>query len=126
MIVIDTDVLIEILDKKSGKGDEALKLILQSGEEIFTTVITLHEVLYGLRKCEKPAKDVLLLPVLSYTKRDALLSSRMELEAERQGKTIPRVDTMIAAMTVNNGAKLYTLDLKHFSSLKEFGLKLFP
>jgi len=126
MIVIDTDVLIEILDKKSGKGDEALKLILQSGEEISTTVITLHEVLYGLRKRGKPAKDVLLLPALSYTKRDALLSSRMELEAERQGKPIPRADTMIAAMTVNNEAKLYTLDLKHFSFLKAFGLKLFP
>jgi tRNA(fMet)-specific endonuclease VapC len=126
MIVIDTDVLIEILDKKSGKGDEALRQILKSGEEIFTTVITLHEVLYGLRKRGKPAKDVLLLPVLSYTKRDALLSSRMELEAERQGKPIPRADTIIAAMTVNNEAKLYTLDLKHFSCLKEFGLKLFP
>jgi len=126
MIVIDTDVLIEILDKKSGKGDEALRQILESGDEIFTTVITLHEVLYGLRKRGKPAKDVLLLPILSYTKRDALLSSRMELEAERQGKPIPRADTMIAAITVNNEAKLYTLDLIHFSSLKAFGLKLFP
>jgi tRNA(fMet)-specific endonuclease VapC len=126
MIVIDTDVLIEILDKKSEKGDEALRQILESGDEISTTVITLHEVLYGLRKRGKPAKDVLLLPVLSYTKRDALLSSRIELEAEKQGKTIPRTDTMIAAMTINNEAKLYTLDLKHFSSLKEFGLKLFP
>jgi tRNA(fMet)-specific endonuclease VapC len=126
MIVIDTDVLIEILDKKSEKGGEALRQILKSGEEIFTTVITLHEVLYGLRKRGKLAKDVLLLPVLSYTKRDALLSSRMELEAERQGKPIPRADTMIAAMTVNNEAKLCTLDLKHFSSLKEFGLKFFP
>jgi tRNA(fMet)-specific endonuclease VapC len=126
MIVIDTDVLIEILDKKSGKGDEALRKIIESGEEISTTVITLHEVLYGLRKRGKSAKDVLLLPVLSYTKRDALLSSKMELEAERQGKPVPRADTMIAAMTINNEAKLYTLDLKHFSSLKKFGLKLFP
>jgi predicted nucleic acid-binding protein len=30
MITIDTDVLIEILDKKSEKGDEALKQILQA------------------------------------------------------------------------------------------------
>jgi len=126
MIVIDTDVLIEILDKKSEKGDEALRTIIESGEEISTTVITLHEVLYGLCKRGKSAKDVLLLPVLSYTKRDALLSSRMELETEKQGKPIPRADTMIAAMAINNEAKLFTLDLKHFSSLKEFGLKLFP
>ena len=50
MITINSDVLIEILDKKSEKGDEALKQILQSGEEIATTVISLHEVLYGFHK----------------------------------------------------------------------------
>jgi tRNA(fMet)-specific endonuclease VapC len=47
MIVIDTDVLIEILDKKSEKGGDALNRILQSGEEIATTTINMHEILYG-------------------------------------------------------------------------------
>ena len=32
---------------------------------------------------------------------------------------------MIAAITINNGATLYTFDLKHFKSLKTLGLKLF-
>jgi predicted nucleic acid-binding protein len=32
---------------------------------------------------------------------------------------------MIAAITINNGAALYTFDLKHFSPLKALGLKLF-
>ena len=126
MIIIDSDVLIEILDKKSEKGDEALKLILQSGEEMFITVIALHEVLHGLRKHGKPAKDVLLLPVLSYTKRDAVLSSKVELEAEEKGTPVGRTDAMIAAITVSNEAKLYSFNVKHFSSLKAFGLKLFP
>jgi tRNA(fMet)-specific endonuclease VapC len=126
MIIIDTDVLIEILDKKSTKGDEALRLILQSGEDMFITVITLHEVLYGLRKRGKPAKDVLLLPILNYTKRDAILSSKVELEAEEKGTPVSRTDAIIAAITVNNEAKLYSFNLKHFSSLKASGLKLFP
>lgn len=42
------------------------------------------------------------------------------------GKSIRRTDAMIAAITMNNGATLYTFDLKHFSSLKTLGLKLFP
>jgi tRNA(fMet)-specific endonuclease VapC len=126
MIAIDTDVLIEILDKKSEKGDEALKQILQSEEEICTTVINIHEILYGLHKYGKPVKEILLLPVLNYMKKDAVLSSKIELEAEERGTSIRRTDAMIAAITLNNGAALFTFDLKHFSPLKALGLKLFP
>jgi tRNA(fMet)-specific endonuclease VapC len=125
MIAIDTDVLIEILDKKSEKGDEALRQILQSEEEICTTVINIHEILYGLHKYGKPIKEILLLPVLNYTKKDAVSSSKIELEAEERGNSIRRTDAMIAAITINNGAALYTFDLKHFSPLKALGLKLF-
>ncbi len=125
MIVIDTDVLIEILDKKSEKGGDALNSILQSGEEIATTTINMHEILYGLRKYAKPTKETLLLPTLNYTKKDAVLSSRMEPEAEERGTSIRRTDAMIAAITINNGATLYTFDLKHFKPLKTLGLKLF-
>jgi len=125
MIVIDTDVLIEILDKKSEKGGDALNRILQSGEEIATTTINMHEILYGLRKYAKPTKETLLLPTLNYTKKDAVLSSRIEPEAEERGTSIRRTDAMIAAITINNGATLYTFDLKHFKPLKTLGLKLF-
>jgi len=107
MIVIDTDVLIEILDKKSEKGGDALNRILQSGEEIATTTTNMHEILYGLSKYAKPTKETLLLPTLSYTKKDAVLSSRIEFEAEKRGTSIRRTDAMIAAITINNGATLY-------------------
>jgi len=126
MIVIDSDVLIEIGEKKSEKGTKASERILQSGEEIFITAITLHEVLYGFHKRGKPTDDLLLFPVLDYTQKDAILSSKVEVEAERKGSPISRTDAMIAAITVNNGAQLYSFNVKHFSSLKKFGLKLFP
>lgn len=126
MIIIDTDVLIEILEKKSDKGDEALKRIIQSGEDISTTAINLHEILYGLQKYAKPIKEILLLPVLNYTKKDSILSSKIELEAESKGMPIRRTDAMIAAITINNGATLYTFNLKHFKPLKNLNLKLFP
>lgn len=125
MIIIDTDVLIEILDKKSKKGEETLKRVLESEEDIITTSINLHEILYGLQKYAKPMKEVLLLPVLNYTKKDAILSSKIELEAEHKGTPTRRTDSMIAAIAINNNATLYTLDLKHFKSLKNLGLKLF-
>jgi predicted nucleic acid-binding protein len=95
------------LDKKSEKGGDALNRILQSGEEIATTTINMHEILYVLNKYAKPTKETLLLPTLSYTKKDAVLSSRMEFEAEKRGTSIRRTDAMITAITINNGATLY-------------------
>jgi len=126
MIALDTDVLIEILDKESERGAQALIQILQSEEEICTTVINIHEILYGLHKYGKPVKEILLLPVLNYMKKDSVLSSKIELEAEESGNSIRRTDAMIAAITMNNGAALYTFDLKHFGPLRTLGLKLFP
>lgn len=125
MMIIDTDVLIEIFDKKSKKGDEALNKILESNENISITAINLHEILYGLQKYAKPLKEILQLPVLSYTKKDAKLAAKLELEMEKAGTPTRRTDIMIASITINNGASLYTLNLKHFKPLETLGLKLF-
>ncbi|MEM2940237.1 MAG: type II toxin-antitoxin system VapC family toxin [Thermoproteota archaeon] len=124
MIVLDTDVLIEVFDKNSVKGGEALKKIDEKGEPVCITVINLHEILYGLSKYAKPVKDILRLPVLNYRKEDAILASELELRTERKGKPVRRTDAMIAAMTINNNAKLYTFNTKHFKLLEEHGLKL--
>jgi predicted nucleic acid-binding protein len=74
----------------------------------------------------KPIEEILLLPALNYTKKDSILSSKIELEAESKGMPTRRTDAMIAANTINNGATLYTFDSKHFSPLKSLRLKLFP
>jgi predicted nucleic acid-binding protein len=62
--------------------------------------------------------------VLNYTKKDATLAAKIELKAEKMGTSIRRTDAMIAAITINNGASLYTLDLRHFKSLESLGPKL--
>ncbi len=125
MIVVDSDVLIEILEKGSDIGDVALKKIGESGEDFAITAITMHEVMYGILNYSKDSSRIETLPVLSYAKEDAKLSAQLELGAERSGKKIRRTDSMIAAVVINNGAKLYTLDKKHFEPLKSSGLKLF-
>jgi tRNA(fMet)-specific endonuclease VapC len=125
LIILDSDVLIEILDRKSQKGDQVLKQTIESGEEVATTSISLHEVLYGLHKYGKPVEELLSLPVLNYTKKDASLSSKIELEAEKKGNPACRTDAMIAAITINNDAKLYTFNIKHFAAFQNLGLELY-
>lgn len=124
MIILDTDVLIEIFDKNSEFGDAALKRIVDQGEQFFITSINLHEILYGLLKYAKPIKNVADLPVLSYSKEDAELSSELEIKLERKGKPTKRMDAMIAAISINHNAKLYTNNTKDFKPFTEFGLKL--
>jgi len=124
--VLDTDVLIEIFDKGSAKGGEALKKIGDSGQTVAITSINLHEIMYGLAKYSRPISEVAQLPVISFTKEDASLSYKIELEAERKGKAIRRADTMIAAVAITNGASLYSLD-GHFKTIEslKMGLELF-
>jgi tRNA(fMet)-specific endonuclease VapC len=125
MIILDTDVLIEIFDRTSTKGEEILQRLLKTGEDITTTAINLHEILCSMQKFAAPVKETLLLPVLDYTKKDAALSSKLEQEGERTGTPVRRVDAMMAAIAMNNGAALYTLDLKHYNGFKSLGLKFF-
>lgn len=124
MILLDTDILIEIVDRQSDKGVGYVNRILESGETYCTSSINFHELMYGINKYSKNGKTIHKIPVISYTKEDGGLSSRLELLAEQMGKSVPRMDAMIASVAINNGYHLYTLD-NHFRILKDSGLMLF-
>jgi tRNA(fMet)-specific endonuclease VapC len=124
LILVDTDVLIEIFDRDSERGDKALKKIERTGEDITTTSLNLHEILYGLHKYTDHAKleRILVLDVVEFTKDDAVLSSKLEVETEKKGKKVPRFDAMIAAVAINRGFKLFTFNRKHFEAFGDLTL----
>lgn len=123
LIVIDTDILIEIYDKKSKLGDSAFEKIMGSGDTFCITAINLHETLYGLLKYAKSSEYLMQLPVLNYTKEDAMLAAKLEINSEAKGWKVLRTDAMIAAIAINNNARLYTNNKRHF---EHFGsLELF-
>ena len=124
MILLDTDVIIEILDKESDKGEELMLKIIESGEEYCTSSVNMHEVLYSIEKYSKNSSSVLHIPTLDFTKKDSELSAVLELSAERKGKAAPRMDSIIASIAINNGCSLYTLD-EHFEVFMDNGIKLF-
>lgn len=124
MLVLDSDVLIELLRKGSTRGDEALETLKTLDDDIVTTAINVHEVLYGLAKHGKHATDLMRIRALPYTRKDAALSASLELHAEQAGTPSGRTDTMIAAVAINNNAKLYTFNRRHFQAFTEQGLEL--
>ncbi len=124
MIMLDTDVMIEIVDKESNMGEKLMNRIIDSGETYFTSSINFHELMYGINKYSKTKEQVHSIPVINYTKEDADLSSTLEIFAENNGKAVPRLDAMIASVAINNNSSLLTLD-NHFKIFTEVGLKLF-
>ena len=124
MILLDTDVIIEVLDKNSDKGKTLMLRIIESGEEYCTSSVNMHEVLYGIEKYSKDSRLVLQIPTLGYGKSDSELSAVLELSAERKGRSVPGMDAIVASIAINNGCSLYTLD-EHFEVFTDDGLKLF-
>ncbi len=124
MILLDTDVLIEIFDKNSEKGDEALNKIEEISEDVIITSLNLHELLYGLYKYADKEKinKVLLLDAIEFKKDDATLSAKLEIESERKGKKAARFDAMIAAVAINRKFKLFTFNKKHFEGIDKLEL----
>ena len=125
MIVLDTDVLIDILDKGSRRGDETIAKMESTEEEVWTTALNLHEILYGCLKTSRPVDRLLSLAALPFSPEDAKLSSRIESSLEKKGAMVRRMDAMIAATVINHGAKICTYNVKHFERMKEFGLEFF-
>ncbi len=125
MIVLDSDVLIEIFDRNSSAGERHYSRILESREPFCTTALNLHEVRYGLEKYAKQSHELSDIPVLEYTREDAKLSSTLEIMAERKGRKVRRMDSMIAATVINNGGSIFTMDNKRFGVFKEAGLLFF-
>ena len=122
MIIVDTDILIDIFDKQSDRGNLALKKLESSGEDIAITSITLHEILCGHYKFNKKVKDILHINTLEFNKKDAELSAKIEFDLGKKGKIIPRTDTMIAAIAINRKAKVYAFNKKHFQMIKQLEL----
>jgi predicted nucleic acid-binding protein len=49
----------------------------------------------------------------------------MEDQLEKEGNPVGRFDTMIAAICINRGSQIATLNRKHFDRFKDFGLRVF-
>ena len=84
----------------------------------------MHEVLYGIGKFSKDSHMILQITTPGYNKNYSELSAALELSAEKKGRSVPRMDTIVASVAINNGCSLYTLD-DHFEVFTDNGLKLF-
>lgn len=125
MIIIDTDVCIELL-----KGN---KKILQRREQyddpIGISFMSVAELYYGAEKSKNPTRNQAaiegLLLTIDIKQPDIHILKKfgsIKAELQKAGTTIPDADIFIAATALEAGAKLVTGNLKHFDRIS--GLQL--
>jgi len=113
MILLDTDVVIEMLRKRRYEAGAI-------------SIITLIEVLRGLRaEKRKKVKELLeeSFDVLNINNQVIETSCSIYRNLKEKGMLVPDADILIAATAISNNMTLKTRD-KHFKELKKFGLKL--
>jgi predicted nucleic acid-binding protein len=123
LIFLDTDVLsfflagVETVYKR-------LKQTLESGNRIGLTIITIYEVLKGLRYRNNLKKYQNFTKLLDYVQVNHLTNTAVELaantygELRRKGITISDADIFIAAIVLENNGILVTNNEKHFQHVE--------
>jgi predicted nucleic acid-binding protein len=124
LIIINTDALIEIIDKQSIIGQQIVEKIQKSNDGFAITALTLMKVLHGFIKMQKNIPPINSLRVCEFSKKDAQKAAELQIDLEKKGKIVNKTFIMIAAIALNERAYLCTLD-KKFYDLKDLGLKLF-
>ena len=113
MNLLDTDVVIEIMEKNN-----YIPAIISS--------ITLIEVLRGIEDKKRPLAKKLLEESFSVLNLDNSIIEvycKIYHKLKDEGNLLPDADLLIAATAIGHGLILETKDA-HFQRLKPFGLKM--
>ena len=112
MIVVDSSVWIEYLRAPDSQHGRALDSLLERKEALLTGVV-IAEVVQGLRadRQRTTVADYLVrLPYSDLSKDGWLQVGELAYKMRRQGQTPGLADLAIAAVAIEGGHELYTLD----------------
>ncbi len=122
-LILESTFIIDFLRGRSGTAEKMAELE-ESGLPIYTTSITVFEVIQGTRGNKEEmaaARFFSAIQVIPLTKRSAMLSGKIRRLLLGRGRTIEPEDAMIAGISVLKQETLLTRNLKHFSAIE--GLK---
>jgi len=119
-VLLDTSVIVALL-----RGDETVAETLQNVDEVFTSIIALGELLYGVRRSAHPTKNrdrvddfTASLDALPCDRLTAEVHSRLKHGLRQKGTPIPDNDLWVAATAVQYALVLASRD-EHFAEIEE-------
>lgn len=122
-MIIDTSIWIEYFKNKPD-----IVKIIESGlneESIYITGPIVSELLHGVKsekEFEMLSKYIDAVPYLECELKDWIHAGKISFSLRKKGITVPLTDIIISAISINKGAKIFTLD-KHFEQIP--GIELF-
>ena len=126
MIILDTDVCIELL-----RGNEDLTRVLGGVDEIRAIAfMTCGELLYGAYNSKKVEYNVNLVTafidnlfIIESDLKILDLFGRIKIDFRRSGKIIPDADLLIAATALSIDCTLLTGNISHFRRISSLNVK---
>ncbi|CAM5518669.1 PIN domain-containing protein [Rhodanobacter lindaniclasticus] len=128
MIVLDTNVLSELI-RQQPDPKVVTWLLGQPRSQLFTTAVSLGEMLYGVRVLPEGQRKQRLLQevqaifatdmagrVLPYDGDAANAHAEIAAARRAQGRPVEMPDAMIAGITRSRGARLATRNVRDFES----------
>jgi predicted nucleic acid-binding protein len=120
MIVLDSDVLIDVIDQREPSFAFVAQL-QAAGEVIGTTSINAAEVLRGVpprgRAAERVARVLAALQEVPFGPAASRRFGTLMHAADRAGTSLPVVDALIAAATLESGGRLLTRNARDFATV---------
>ena len=112
MILVDSSVWVDFFSSSPGPAGGELRRMIEESEPFALTGVVVVEVLQGLTKDSGPIERFLaecdmLEPAGFETYRGAAAIYRA---ARAQGISLTTIDTLIAAVAMEHGASVFTLD----------------
>jgi tRNA(fMet)-specific endonuclease VapC len=120
MIVLDTDVCIELL-----KGKEKVIKVRESiDDDIGISFMSIAELYYGAEKSKNPIKNyneieklLLSMEIIHSDFRILKRFGKIKALLQKQGITLADADIFVAATTMETGTKLITGNVRHFERI---------
>ena len=128
MILVDSSVWIDFFSSSPGRAGDELRRMIADAEPFALTGVVVTEILQGLTRDASRIEQYLsqwelLEPSGFRTYREAAAIFRL---ARAKGVSLTTIDALIAAIALEHGASVFTLD-KDFSRIARLtGLPLHP
>ena len=128
MVLVDSSVWIEYLSHYTSKVTSKLEELIRPANRVAIAGIIYQEVLQGIRNQHSIYLTQKLLerfPCLIPTLRTHLRAAEIFRDLALRGKTPSSIDTIIAALAMENNVQLFTLDRDFRRIETHSNLKLF-
>ena len=128
--LLDTDVFSEVLKGRHTEICRRAEGYLAEHGQFPISVITVLEVVSGVRRSGSPAhlagflKRLALVEVLEFHREAAQLSGKIYADLARAGRPIGIADTIIAGIAISHALPLATGNSAHFGFVHEAGYPL--